>query len=112
MLGYYKDEEATGKSFTEDGWFKSGDLGYLNKKGILYITGRVKNLIILANGKNVHPEELEEHLVRRISYIREVVVYAEVNEKGEGKHNICNGFPRRRIYERGWHGQSQADFPE
>ena len=83
MLGYYKDEEATGKSFTEDGWFKSGDLGYLNKKGILYITGRVKNLIILANGKNVHPEELEEHLVRRISYIREVVVYAEVNEKGE-----------------------------
>ena len=83
MLGYYKDEDATSKSFTEDAWFKSGDLGCLNKKGILYITGRVKNLIILANGKNVHPEELEEHLVRRISYIREVVVYAQINEKGE-----------------------------
>lgn len=82
MLGYYKDDDATRRSFTDDGWFKTGDLGYLNKKGIVYITGREKNLIILPNGKNVHPEEIEEHLVRRIDYIREVVVYAQLDEKG------------------------------
>jgi long-chain acyl-CoA synthetase len=82
MLGYYKDEDATRRSFTEDGWFKTGDLGYLNKKGVVFITGREKNLIILPNGKNVHPEELEEHLVKRINYIREAVVYAQLDEKG------------------------------
>jgi len=82
MLGYYKDEDATGRSFTDDRWFKTGDLGFMNKKGILYITGREKNLIILPNGKNVHPEELEEHLIKRISYIREAVVYAQLDEKG------------------------------
>lgn len=82
MLGYYKDTDATGRSFTDDGWFKTGDLGYLNKKGVVFITGREKNLIILPNGKNVHPEELEEHLVKRINYIREAVVYAQLDEKG------------------------------
>jgi len=76
MLGYYKDEECTKKSFTEDGWFKTGDIGYIGKKGALYITGREKNLIILTNGKNVHPEELEEYLVANLDYIKEVVVYA------------------------------------
>lgn len=82
MLGYYKEEQATRKTFTEDGWFKTGDLGYMKKGGILFITGRAKNLIVLSNGKNVHPEEIEEHLVNRISYIREVVVYAQLDDQG------------------------------
>lgn len=76
MLGYYKDEECTRKTFTEDGWFKTGDIGYLDKKGALFITGREKNLIILTNGKNVHPEELEEYLLNNLPYVKEVIVYA------------------------------------
>ena len=82
MLGYYQDEEATRQTFTEDGWFKTGDIGYMDKKGNLFITGRAKNLIILANGKNVHPEELEECLTNSIPYIQEVVVYAQLDAKG------------------------------
>ncbi len=82
MLGYYHDPEATRSTFTEDGWFKTGDIGYLDNKEFLYITGREKNLIILANGKNVHPEELEEKLLNSIPYIREVLVYASKNDLG------------------------------
>lgn len=76
MLGYYKDDESTKKTFTEDGWFKTGDIGYIDNHEALYITGREKNLIILTNGKNVHPEELEEYLMTNLDYVREVVVYA------------------------------------
>lgn len=82
MMGYYKDPVATRKTFTSDGWFKTGDLGYLDKKGALYITGREKNLIILANGKNVHPEELEDHILSNLSYVKEVVVYAPLSPEG------------------------------
>ena len=82
MLGYYKDEASTKKTFTEDGWFKTGDLGYIDRKGALYITGREKNLIILANGKNVHPEELEDYITANLSYVKEVVVYAPISPDG------------------------------
>jgi len=82
MLGYYKDPVSTRKTFTEDGWFKTGDLGYLDRKGALYITGREKNLIILANGKNVHPEELEEYILENLAYVKEVVVFAPLSSDG------------------------------
>lgn len=74
MLGYYKNEEATRDVFTEDGWFRTGDIGYMDKKGYIFITGRKKNVIILSNGKNVFPEELEEHLANDPAIAEAVVV--------------------------------------
>ena len=64
MAGYYKDEEKTREVFTEDGWFKTGDLGFINKDNILYIKGRLKNMILGPNGENIYPEEIEAVLNR------------------------------------------------
>ena len=75
MLGYYKNPEATAAVFDEEGYFKTGDYGRLDEEGWIYITGRMKNVIILSNGKNVYPEEIETE-ISRIYGISEVVVYA------------------------------------
>lgn len=74
MLGYYKNEEATRDALTDDGYFKTGDYGKLDKNGILYITGRKKNLIILSNGKNVYPEEIENELIATPGVL-DIIVY-------------------------------------
>ncbi len=81
MLGYYRNEEATREAFTEDGWFRTGDIGYIDRDGYIYITGRKKNVIILSNGKNVYPEELEEKL-SVCRYVKEMVVVGRKNEDG------------------------------
>ena len=91
MVGYYKDADATARSFTPDGWFKTGDLGHLGRRNALFITGRQKNLIILPNGKNVQPEELEEHLLSSIEYVKEVVVHASTDEAGV-EHIVATAF--------------------
>lgn len=82
MLGYYNNEEATKSAFTEEGYFRTGDYGYMDNDGYLYITGRKKNIIILDNGKNVYPEEIEEYL-ERVEVIKECVVIGRENDSGE-----------------------------
>ncbi len=74
MLGYYNNPEATAQVM-QDGYFNTGDIGRMDEDGFLHITGRKKNLIVLSNGKNVYPEEIEGYLAR-IPYIKEAVVYA------------------------------------
>lgn len=82
MLGYFGNEEATAEVFTEDGWFRTGDVGYMDADGYIYITGRKKNIIILSNGKNIFPEEIEEHLYTS-PLIGECVVIGRKNSAGD-----------------------------
>ena len=79
MLGYYKNEEATKNSLI-DGWYHTGDLGYIDRSGYLFITGRKKNVIVLKNGKNIFPEELET-LINRLDLVKECIVYGMPDEK-------------------------------
>ena len=80
MLGYYNDEEATADAF-KDGYFRTGDYGKMDKNGVIFITGRKKNLIILSNGKNVYPEEIEAELIA-IPGVLDVIVYEGQSRRG------------------------------
>lgn len=84
MLGYYENEEAT-NAVLKDGWFYTGDLGYFDKEGYLFLTGRQKDMIVLKNGKKVFPEELET-LVNRIDLVKECIVFGLPNK--EDKNDI------------------------
>ena len=79
MIGIYKNEKATKEAF-EDGWFKTGDLGYIDADGFLHICGRKKNVIISRSGKNVYPEEVEDVLLRS-PFVQECLVYGEDDPK-------------------------------
>jgi len=81
MLGYYKQPEKTAEVL-KDGWFYTGDYGYINDRDQLVITGRKKNLIVLSNGKNVYPEEIEAYIMN-IEYMVEAVVRGVIDEKGQ-----------------------------
>ena len=78
--GYYKNPEAGKDAFTEDGWFKSGDLGKLDANGDLFIVGRSKDVIVLPNGKNIHPEDLEVHYSKS-PLIEEICILGVKDEK-------------------------------
>ena len=79
MLGYYKNQAATDATF-ENEWFKTGDLGYFDEDGFLFICGRMKNVIIANNGENVYPEEIED-ILNRNQFVLECMVYGEEDEK-------------------------------
>ena len=79
MLGYYENEEETNKVL-KDGWFYTGDLGYFDKDGFLFLTGRRKDMIVLKNGKKVFPEELET-LINRLDIVEECIVFGIPDEK-------------------------------
>ncbi len=83
MLGYYKNPEETAKVFTEDGWFCTGDIGYMDNDGYIFITGRKKYVIISDNGKNVFPEEIEEYLTK-LDSVAECVVLGRKNPEDGG----------------------------
>ncbi|MDO4544935.1 MAG: AMP-binding protein [Bacillota bacterium] len=76
MMGYYQMPEETKQVIDEEGWFHTGDLGYIDYKGYAYITGRKKNVIITKNGKNVYPEELE-YLLGNITFVEEAFVFGQ-----------------------------------
>ncbi len=82
MLGYYKNPEATADVFTEDGFFRTGDVGYMDADGYIFITGRKKSVIVLENGKNVFPEEIEEYL-GRLDCVGESVVVGRKKEDSD-----------------------------
>ena len=81
MLGYYKNEEAT-REVLRDGWFYTGDYGRFDPDGFLHVTGRKKNVIVAANGKNVYPEEIEDR-INAIPFVLESVVYSARSDSGD-----------------------------
>lgn len=81
MIGYYENEKAT-KQVLKDGWFYTGDLGYFDEDGYLFITGRKKEVIVLKNGENIYPSDIE-FLVNRLSYVQESIIFPRENSKKE-----------------------------
>lgn len=87
MLGYYENAEATNEVL-KDGWFHTGDLGYLDEEDYLFITGRKKNVIVLKNGKNIYPEELEAK-INKIDGIKESIVYGKPESSNDADLKLC-----------------------
>ena len=86
MLGYYENEEATKSTLESDGWFHTGDLARIDKDGFIYISGRKKSVIVLNNGKNVFPEEIET-LLNKVEGIKETFVFEKKEDDGDVK--VC-----------------------
>lgn len=80
MLGYYQNEEATKKALDEDGWLHTGDYAYIDDDGFIFITGRQSDIIVLRNGKNIYPQEIE-FLINKLPYVKESIVYARNKTK-------------------------------
>ena len=108
MLGYYNNPEANAAAFTEDGWFRTGDVAYMDEEGFVYITGRMKSVIVLENGKNVFPEEIEEYL-NDVDTIAECVV---VGRKAEDSDEVILTVVAYPNYEKLPTGASEEEIRE
>ena len=111
MLGYYKDPEATAAVFDEEGYFHTGDWGKLDEEGWIYITGRIKNIIILSNGKNVYPEEIEFE-IQGVPGVNEVVVYAGESRSEKREVIVAEIYPDAEELERRGITDTRAYFTE
>ena len=111
MKGYYKNPEATGKILSKDGWLQTGDLGRFDSKGFLYVTGRAKNMIVTAAGKNVYPEEVEA-VVGQNPYVSEMLVVGQKNEASgrEEVHAII--VPNYELIDQARPGMTKAELDE
>ena len=89
MIGYYDDPEQTAKVIDEDGWFHTGDLGYVDKDGFAYLTGRAKNVIVTRKGKNVYPEEIEYQL-NLIDFVAESFVFENPKATGDDTQIVAS----------------------
>ena len=100
MLGYYENEEETNKVL-RDGWFYTGDLGYIDKDGYIFITGRKKDMIVLKNGKKVFPEELET-LINRLELVKECIVYGipDKKDKNDIKLSVKVVYDKEKVKEK------------
>ena len=112
MLGYYKNEEATRDAFDEEGFFRTGDYGKLDKNNVIYITGRKKNLIILSNGKNVYPEEIESE-ISAVPGVLDIIVYEGQSKRGT-EHNaiVAEIYPDKEYLEKNGITDPQKYFQE
>ncbi len=111
MKGYYKNPEATRAVLSEDGWLRTGDLGKLDKRGFLFITGRAKNMIVTAAGKNVYPEEIES-VVSKNPYISEILVYGYHNESTNREEVHAVIVPNYELIDQTKPGMTQEQLEE
>ena len=99
MLGYYENDEANKEVFTEDGWFRTGDYAKIDKDGYIFISGRKKFVIVLKNGKNVYPEELEI-LVNNLPMVSESMVYGTPEDDGNATISVKVVYNKEYIEEK------------
>lgn len=107
MLGYYKDEKKTKEAF-KDGWFKTGDYGYIDDERFIFITGRKNDIIVLRNGKNVYPQELE-FLISKLPYVAECMVFAR-NESNTDTAIVAKIVYNKEVMEKDYPDTKKEDY--
>ena len=107
MLGYYVDEKKTKEAF-KDGWFRTGDYGYIDDEGFIFITGRKNDIIVLRNGKNVYPQELE-FLISKLPYVAECMVFAR-NESNTDTAIVAKIVYNKEVMEKDYPDTKKEDY--